>query len=421
MDIALVFPKSIFLIDPLVYPPLGLFYLAAQLEAQGHKTFFYDLSEDQLPRDGDYEQIWVSCTSAQMQEVRKIGSIVKKWKKTKSIIGGPGVWTNPEKYMELGYNVIVEGEADNPHTIEVLTSKALYDWNMPTHYKPMPPENLDHVLPPIRRWAGKYTAFLEDRKGNKHRTSTMFTTRGCPESCAFCESGRLGVIWGNRVRYESLELVTKQLDDIKEGGFTGIQFYDDILPLNKPRTLKVLEELVKRNFIWRCFLRTDIISKQGGYEYLKQMRDAGLVEVLAGVEFADNQIKKNITKGTTIEQDTQALLWCRDLGIKFKASIILGLPGETMESMNKSREWILKYKPDRADVNILIPFPGTPIVKKSKDYDIYWTEDTPEQYWYKGKREHLDALVGTSSLTPQQISDFHDALIKEMKELNIPY
>jgi radical SAM superfamily enzyme YgiQ (UPF0313 family) len=416
MNIALVFPKSIFLIDPLVYPPLGLFYLASQLEAKGHKTEFFDLSVDELPKDGDFDQLWVSATSPQMHEVRNIGKIVGNWKKTKTILGGACVWAKPENGIGLGYTTVVKGEVDFLEAIDVLTGN-----NLPILYEPIQPKDLNHLLPPVRRWANRYHAYLEDRDGNRHRTSTMFTTRGCIMHCSFCESGRLGVIWGNRVRYEPLELVTRQLDDIKDGGFTGVMFYDDILPLNKPRTLKILDELAKRNFVWRCFLRTDIIEKQGGYEYLKLMRDAGLVEVLAGVESADNQIKRNIFKGTTIEQDTQALEWCKDLGIKFKASLILGLPGETMESMNKTREWILKNKPDRADLNTLIPLPGTPLMKERNEYDIYWSEETPEQFWYKGTREHLDVIVGTSHLTPQQISDFHDKTIQEMKDMDIPF
>jgi len=416
MKIALVFPKSIFLIDPMVYPPLGLWYISAQLEAKGHITEFFDLSEDEFPNDGDFDQMWVSATSPQMQEVRRIGEIVRNWKKTKTILGGACAWANPNSCLGLGYTTIVEGEADFPEAIDILTSE-----DLPVHYKPIPPKDLNHLLPPVRRWANRYHAYLEDKNGEKHKTSTIFTTRGCCEKCLFCESSRMGVIWGNSVRYEPLELVIKQLNDIKDGGFTGVMFYDDILPLNKPRTLKILDELSKRNLIWRCFLRTDIIEKQGGYEYLKLMRDAGLVEVLAGVESADNQIKNNIFKGTTIEQDTQALLWCRDLWIKFKASLILGLPGESLESMQKTKDWILKYRPDRADVNTLIPLPGTPIMQKNKGYDIYWESETPEQYWYKGNRDHLKTIVGTSHLKPQEISDFHDELIKEMEELGIPF
>ncbi len=416
MNIALVFPKSIFLIDPMVYPPLGLFYLASQLETKGHKTEFLDLSEDELPQDGDFDQIWVSATSAQMQEVRRIGCIVEKWKKTKSILGGSCAWVNPNSCLNLGYDCIVEGEADFPEAINILTSK-----NLPDHYKPIPPKDLNHVLPPIRRWSHRYHAYLDDREGNRHKTSTIFSSRGCVRYCSFCESGRLGVIWGNNVRFEPLPLVIQQLDDIKNLNFSGIMFYDDILPINKPRTLSILDELSKRDFVWRCFLRTDIIEKQGGYEYLKLMRDAGLVEVLAGIESADNQIKKNVFKGTTIKQDTQALLWCKDLGIKFKASLILGLPGETMQTMQKTRDWILKYKPDRADINPLIPLPGTPIVENKNNYDLYWQSETPEEYWYKSNNDKLDFIAGTSNLKPEEIENFHSKLIKEMRDLGIPY
>lgn len=416
MNIGLVFPKSIFLVDPMVYPPLGLFYIASQLESQGHTTNFFDLSVDNFPDDGDFDQIWVSATSAQIQEVRRLGYVVADWQKTKTILGGSCAWSKPESCFDLGYTTVVEGEVDYPEAIRFLTTCSL-----PHHYKTDPPKNLNHIIPPVRRWADRYNAYLEDKDGIKYKTSTMFTTRGCPQSCLFCQSSRLGVIWGNSVRYEPFEIIEKQLDDIKGYGFTGVMFYDDIFPINKSRTLKILEELVKRNFVWRCFLRTDIIEKQGGYEYLKLMRDAGLVEVLAGVESADNQIKQNIYKGTTIEQDTQALLWCKDLGIKFKASLILGLPGESLESMKKTREWILKYKPDRADVNPLIPLPGTPIMEREKGYDLYWDTETPEEYWYKGNREHLDVIVGTSHLKPIEISNFHDNLIKEMKNLDIPF
>ena len=80
MKIALVFPKSTFLSDPLVWPPLGLWYIAAQLEAQGHETDFFDLSIRKLPKDGEFDQLWLSANSAQMYEVRKIAEQTKDWK-----------------------------------------------------------------------------------------------------------------------------------------------------------------------------------------------------------------------------------------------------------------------------------------------------------------------------------------------------
>lgn len=408
------------MIDPMVYPPLGLWYLASQLEALGHSTDFRDLSIDQFPQDGEFDQVWISATSPQMHEVRKLSGLTKDWMKTKTVFGGAAPWANPDSAAELPFDTIVSGEADHPYTVECLANGAK------GLIRPkITPGELSWVLPPIRRWDVKYNAILEDRYGCKHRTTTLFTSRGCPMACAFCESGRNGVIWDRFVRYETIDTVDAQLREAAERGHTGIMFYDDILPLNKPRTSEIMKCMKRYSLVWRCFLRTDVISKQGGFDYLRELGDAGLMEVLAGVESADNRIKANIHKGTTIEQDSRVLGWCKALGIKFKASFILGLPGEDWESMHRTRAWILTNKPDRVDVNTLIPFPGTPLVR-SEDYmgvkfDIKWEEELPEEYWYKGAREGADALVSTSALSRQDITRFHKDLMKEIIDAGIPY
>ncbi len=166
-------------------------------------------------------------------------------------------------------------------------------------------------------------------------------------------------------------------------------------------------------------------AKQGGFDYLRQMADAGLVEVLAGVESADNRIKNNVHKGTTIEEDTQALRWCKQLGIKFKASFILGLPGEDADSLARTREWILNERPDRADVNALIPMPGTPITRthdyQGNEYDVTWTGEYTEEEFYKGKKRSASVVTSTSHLTSEQIRLFRDNLIVEMEAAGVPY
>jgi len=421
MHIGLVFPQSTFLIDPMVYPPLGLWYLAAQLEALGHTTDFRDLSVDKFPEDGDYDQVWISATSPQMHDVRRLSDIIRDWTKSRVVFGGAGPWARPESAEELGFDLVVAGESDSPSTV-----RQILDFDSVGLLSPkITPGPLGWVLPPVRRWGERYHSYLEDHNGQQHRTATVFTSRGCPMACAFCESGRNGIIWDKFVRYEPVEIVDHQLREITDLGHTGVMFYDDILPLNKPRTLEIMKVLKQYGLIWRCFLRTDVISHQGGFEYLKQLADAGLIEVLAGVESADNRIKNAIHKGTTIEQDTQALAWCKTLGIKFKASFILGLPGEDMASMEATREWILTNKPDRVDVNTLIPFPGTPLTRKSdyqgSEYDLKFEEIWPEETFYKGPRDSAQVLVSTSHLTSLQIKEFRDNLIKEIELAGIPY
>src|SRR4030066_656841 len=117
MNMALVYPKSIFVSAPMVWPPLGLFYLAAQLEAQGHHTDFFDLNIKELPEDGQYDQLWLSAKSAQIFEVRKIAKITENWKHTRTVFGGAAAWVEPNKYEGM-FDLIVSGEAALPNTMK---------------------------------------------------------------------------------------------------------------------------------------------------------------------------------------------------------------------------------------------------------------------------------------------------------------
>lgn len=406
MKIALVMPKSTFLEYPMVMQPLGLFYLASRLESLGHKTEFFDLNVDKFPEDR-YDEIWVSATSPQMKEIKDIGSILFTYK-SKSVLGGASVWANPKACAGIGYDLIVGGEADSPNGIKQILDTRL-------GYLPIPIEkDLDWVLPPVRRWSKKYSSRLNDVPA-----TTMFTSRGCPMECSFCESGRLGVIWSNRVRYEPLDVVEYQIKQAKKLGFGALLYYDDILPLNKKRTLELMKLHRKYGMIWRCFLRSDIIERHGGYEYLRELRNGGLVEVFVGVESANDTIKDNIHKKTTILQDTAIVEWCKQLNIRCKTSFILGLPGETKETMEETRRWILDNRPDRVQVGRLIPFPGTPLTRNAGDYDIKVERTIDDDWFYMGSNDFNHSFVSTSHLTVQEIDDFWHDLNKELEELGI--
>jgi radical SAM superfamily enzyme YgiQ (UPF0313 family) len=417
MNIALVFPLSTFLTNPLVWPPLGLFYIAAQLEAQGHTTDFFDLSFKELPKDGEFDQLWLSANSPQMYEVRKIAEQTKNWKHTKTVFGGTAPWANPRTSLELPFDLVVIGEGDHPDTIKEILRRSedtLFDWKPQIRIVPIA-KDLEWVLPPIRRWSQDYHAYMHDQDGKEYRMASLFTSRGCPMSCAFCESGRHGVIWNSLTRYEPLWCVEEQIKECKDLGFTGLAYYDDVFIINKRRTLELLELHNKYDMVFRCFLRSDILCKHGGKDYLKRMKDAGLIEVFVGVESADDQIKKNIHKGTTIEQDTKVLEWCKELGIRCKMSFIFGLPGESFESMNKTRDWILKYRPDIVQVDRLIPYPGTPLTKNMEEYDLNYETPIEEEWFFRGRFDiNSKSFVSTSNLTRDEIDKFWHEMEAEL-------
>lgn len=412
-------PKSTFLEASMVFPPLGLLYLGARLESFGHTTRLFDLNEDTLPKDGEYDQMWVSATAPQIAEVRRIANETQGWN-THRVLGGASVWADPETFKTLGYDLAVGGECDHPDATQRILDLAA---NPPDdHYAYFPTNpTLDWVLPPLRRWNDRYKCNMRDAYGQQYRMTTMFTARGCPMSCAFCESGRMGKVWDRFTRYEPIEIVEQQMREASEQGFEGIMFYDDILPLSRLRMFAMMEMTKAYNMVWRCFLRTDIIHKQGGYGYLKAMRDSGLIEIFVGVESADNRIKENIHKGTTIEQDTDVLYWCKDLGIRMKTSFILGLPGESMDSMKRTRDWIFKHRPDRVQVGRLIPFRGTPLGDRPEQFDIKYEMPPSDEWFYSGDNGiGTRSFVSTSHLSVDEIDAFWHELMAELKQEGIP-
>jgi radical SAM superfamily enzyme YgiQ (UPF0313 family) len=419
MKIALVWPKSTFLSDPLQWPPLGLFYLSSRLESLGHQTEFFDLTFDPLPEDGEYDHLWLSATLPQMKEIRRIAETTKDWQ-TKTVLGGAASWDSPQACRGLGFDVVVGGEADNPDNVAHLLAEIANHDGYEKYIRLPVSRSLDWVLPPNRRWTTNYHSYMTDEFGNRYRMASLFVSRGCPMSCAFCSSGRLGEIWDKFTRYEPLESVRSQIETCRGLGFTGLAYYDDILPLNKKRTLEILKLHREYDMKFRCFLRSDIINNQGGYDYLAQMKDGGLIEFFVGVESASNEIKANIHKGTTIEQDRNIYDWAVQLKILPKFSFIIGLPGETLETMQATREWILQLDPRqcRVQVDRLIPFLGTPITKNPEQYDLTWETRVDDDYFYKGRADlSTHSFVRTSHLTVEQIDDFWRMLTEELNDL----
>lgn len=447
MRILLIFPETTIFEDPMVFPPLGLFYLRAVLEEQGHEVAYVDMSEYDVvdgtrikrrinPPATGYDVYLVSGTSPQSREIRRIGAYLRE-RGCVTVVGGPhvtnyaGPLTVPgrapsgessalvDEDLLRYYHVLVKREG------EVAVLKALdrlheAGEHMAKHgrgiviQEPNIPD-LGTLPIPNREAALLYHYFLEDGRGRKRPATTLFSSRGCPERCAFCDSPAL---WGRAVRYVPIPTVVRELTQIKELGFDGIHFFDDILPLARPRMVELCKHLKSFDFTWRCFVRVDIMTHaKYGKAFMGMMYEHGCREVLVGVESGDQRILDVIHKGTTVEQNTIVRQWCREIGIRFKASVILGLPGEDRASMEATLRWVLENRPDRVNICTYIPFPGTPISKGAEleriseygrdavhAYDIKMEIDTAlldGDYFYAGSRDKLQVVTSTSVPDPR--------------------
>lgn len=188
----------------------------------------------------------------------------------------------------------------------------------------------------------------------KHPFVSFYTSRGCPAQCTFCLWPQ--TISGHSWRVRSADDVAAEvrwtLDHFP--GVSEIFFDDDTFNIRKDRVLELCAKLKPLDFTWSCTSRVNV-----DYETLKAMRDAGCRLLIVGYESGDPEILKNIKKGATVER---ALRFTRDahkLGLKIHGDFIVGLPGETRETIRRSLEFAKRLDTETIQVSVAHPYPGT--------------------------------------------------------------
>ena len=215
-------------------------------------------------------------------------------------------------------------------------------------------ENLDD-LP----WVTKtYRRDLDFRRYNVpfllHPFLSFYTSRGCPALCTFC-------LWpqthsGHRWRLRSADDVANEvrwaLDNFP--GLKEIFFDDDTFNYRKERTIELCRKLKPLNFTWSCTSRVTT-----DYDTLKAMREAGCRLMIVGYESGDPQILKNIKKGATVEMARRFTENAHKLGLTIHGDFIVGLPGETRESIRRTIDFSKSLDCQTIQVSIAHPYPGT--------------------------------------------------------------
>ena len=193
-----------------------------------------------------------------------------------------------------------------------------------------------------------------------HPYVSIYTGRGCKSRCTFCLWPQ--TVGGHRYRVRSPGHVAEEVRTIQRHfpQMRELFFDDDTFTDNLPRAEAIARELGKLGVTWSCNAKANVPR-----DTLKVMKDNGLRLLLVGYESGNQQILHNIKKGMRIEVAKQFAKDCRELGIKVHGTFIVGLPGETRETIQETIRFAQEVNPHTLQVSLAAPYPGTALHKQA--------------------------------------------------------
>lgn len=406
-------------------PPLGLAFVAAALEDVGVEVRILDLVTHPLSHErlvallDDFKPALVGATAVTMNynSAREVIQEVKHIRpEAITVMGGPHVTFATADTLkstpELDLIVMGEGDVTVVDLVRQL-EQGSQDWSEVRglayrgedgEMKVTPGQDVvdvntlsqpaRHLLP-----LGRYRAL--------RMPISITTARGCPFPCIFCSARDMA---GAKIRNRTADIVVDELEDLAGLGFHQINFADDLFTGRKKHCLAVCDEILARGLkiTWSCYSRVDTINPL----MLQRMRQAGCTTMSFGIESANEEILKAVRKGITIPKTLEAIEMCKQADIDPHCSFILGLPGETHETMAETLAFCEKISAMGASygIHLLAPFPGTAIRELKDTFDLeILSEDWSD---YHANR----AIVQTSGVSA---ADLNAAVDEWTRKLNV--
>lgn len=394
MRVVLINSPSKFLEEPDIQPPLGLLYLAAVFEFQGHDVSVLDYNVQDYSVRGilDYDLYCFTATTPQYPAAVKLAKQVDGLK----VIGGPHA-TSVE--VDKLWDVVVKGEGEN--AVSSLTSM----YHSRRVLCPKLVEDLDTIPFPARHLVDldKYKRTFEGKP-----VATLISARGCPYSCNYCDKD----MWGYKVRRRSVENVAQEIVLLKAVyDYEAFLFVDDSFTLNRAWILELCQFMRRAKVVWRCWTRVDIVD----LKLLQEMADSGCRNIGFGIESGSDTVLKKINKGTRVWQGIQAIKRAKDSGLKVKVFLMAGFPFDTDETINSTIKFVEDTDPDEWGLGTFIPIPGSDMYKNPSKYGIRTLSSNYEDYVEVGKDGK-----GGASFTPmkgsyEDLAGLRDKLLDYLK------
>ncbi len=399
-------------------------YLAAALREEGHEVEILDLLLARTTREKIERQMarfrpeLVGITSVTLNHhiASFIAEVARKCDERVPIaMGGPHVSFEIEGSFRdlpaLDFIGIGEGE----HTIMELARAlqgqmdlrdvrglALRDGERVVRTAARPLEaQLDRLPTPARDLAPltRYLAF------DAH--ASVVTSRGCPFSCTFCSAAAWS---GRRVRYREPSLCVDEIEELGRRGFSDITIEDECFTLRRKHFLTVCGELIRRDtgIRWNAFSRVDTITD----EIVETMARAGCQAICFGVESGSQEILDRAKKKTNLRKVREAMRMTQSAGISAIASFIVGLPGETAETLRETADFAKRLHEEFGSLSgfhVLAPFPGSEARERAADYGLTILTDDWRKYDANQVVSHTE---GASAALIREVVDRYDETIE---------
>ena len=408
-----------------IMPPLGLASMAAYLQRQGIDCAIVDCfarpDSDGLIKDYLLTQrpafMGLSCTTSSFLDGIRIVKLAKSiLPDLQAVFGGPHVSALKKKVLddfeEVDFAVVGEGE----HTLtELIKNGSKGD---------------DAIKGIVYRNSDGQTKFTGYREGidldtlpfpayeklngyprnyrlpifnyPKSPSTSCISSRGCPYKCSYCDRS----VFRSSYRYNSAEYLYEHLRYLKRRfGLKHINFYDDHFTLNRKRVEDFTQLMIEKplGMTFNCAVRAEHIDR----ELLQQMKAAGCWMISLGIETGDENLLAQHRQNTNLGLLAEKIHLIKNTGIRTKGLLMMGLPGETADSIKKSMQYVFSLPLDDLNLSKFTPFPGSPLYENINELGTFqedWskmdcmhflfvpegiTKDRLEQFFQKFYRTHF--------------------------------
>lgn len=405
-----------------IIPSLGLGYIAAVLLKNGYKVKITDCSLGmahqeliELLRKEKPDIVGITGTTPGFMSMKQVAENIRSHLPFSIVvIGGPHISALPEwtmKFSCFDIGIIGEGEITFLELIKKIERVGLNELNeidgiiygkngnlIKTKRREFI-KDLDSLPFPAHQLQPPLSAYKPTPASYKRLPlGVLITTRGCPSRCTFCDRA----VFGSTYRERSAKNVIDEIEElIYKFGARELRFFDDTFTLNKERVFEICNKLKEKKIRvpWTCLTKVTDVSR----DMLRKMKEAGCWQVLYGLESGDERILKLLKKGNTVEQNKRAVRLAKEAGLSVRADFIVGMPGETLESLKRTLNFAIELELDYAHFNKFVPYPGTELYERlmEQGYNFDFTKKC-------SIIDHSAMIFVPESMTKEKFKEFLD-------------